>query len=715
MAVVYALQRLCFGHLVAGDWSAVRSCADEALALGASVGPRGADRPPLAWLTLAGRAPGPGRVRRPVARARGGGRSPPAGHPHRSGARPDPLGQGEPRRRRRRHASPRSTTCAGCGVPAIARMAAVARIDAAVRADDPDLAAAGSTSSPPSPSATGRPWALAAVAYGRAMTAGAGPGRGAVRAGAGSTTRVRAAASTRRAPSWRTASGCGGRNDASTPGSTCGRAWRPSRTCGPSRWSTGPPRSCAPPARPPASATPPPRSSSRRWSSRSPSSSRPGSRTRTSPPSAGSRRGRWPSTCATCSPRRGSPRAGSSPGSTSGTAPTASTVGLDRLLKRRGHHPGHLTGASDGVRDHARQQCLTPCESETAMSIDTHTTPPPDAATAPRGPLGRIIAGSLAAGLVTALVLSLVVFAGASEPTITGSMLIAFGARLGPAGTAVGASHQPAAALDDRAGLAMGVTGLALVALTPGDERHDRARAGCGRRPCWRWRRTSGCGPAAACRAAAAGSSRRSSPCWPSPRSPPPSRTSPCCATSTATPPPGTGTTSTATGSTSTAEAQGGPTVVLDNGLGEVTASWARIVAQVGPTTRVCAYDRAGQGWSDDAAGTPRTASPPPTTCTACSASPASTAPTCWSGTPSAAPTRMTYAAQYPQQVAGMVLLDSSSPEQFTEISGYAGQYAVMRRALALAPTSAGSGWAGSSPPWRPPTCPAPEPTACGP
>ena len=43
----------------------------------------------------------------------------------------------------------------------------------------------------------------------------------------------------------------------------------------------------------------------------------------------------------------------------------------------------------------------------------------------------------------------------------------------------------------------------------------------------------------------------------------------------------------------------------------------------------------------------------------------------------------MTYAAQYPEQVAGMVLLDSSSPEQFTEIPAYPGQYAVMRRGLA--------------------------------
>ena len=50
---------------------------------------------------------------------------------------------------------------------------------------------------------------------------------------------------------------------------------------------------------------------------------------------------------------------------------------------------------------------------------------------------------------------------------------------------------------------------------------------------------------------------------------------------------------------------QGSPTVVLDNGLGEVTASWARIVAEVGTTARVCAYDRAGQGWSEDSATTP--------------------------------------------------------------------------------------------------------------
>src|SRR3954453_4995116 len=45
----------------------------------------------------------------------------------------------------------------------------------------------------------------------------------------------------------------------------------------------------------------------------------------------------------------------------------------------------------------------------------------------------------------------------------------------------------------------------------------------------------------------------------------------------------------------------GSPTVVLSNGLGGLSAGWTRITAPIAETTRVCAYDRAGQGWSDDA------------------------------------------------------------------------------------------------------------------
>ena len=49
----------------------------------------------------------------------------------------------------------------------------------------------------------------------------------------------------------------------------------------------------------------------------------------------------------------------------------------------------------------------------------------------------------------------------------------------------------------------------------------------------------------------------------------------------------------------------------------------------------------------------------------------------------------MTYAHRYPEQVAGLVLLDSSSPYQLTKVTAYPGQYALMRRGLALLPTLA--------------------------
>ena len=114
-------------------------------------------------------------------------------------------------------------------------------------------------------------------------------------------------------------------------------------------------------------------------------------------------------------------------------------------------------------------------------------------------------------------------------------------------------------------------------------------------------------------------------------------------------------------GSTSTAAA-GAPTVVLFNGLGEFSASWARIVDRVAATTRVCAYDRAGQGWSDDVDASPgrrRGRRGPPR---ACWPPPARRARSSWSGHSIGGPYAMTYADQYPDEVAGMVLLDSTSP-----------------------------------------------------
>ena len=65
------------------------------------------------------------------------------------------------------------------------------------------------------------------------------------------------------------------------------------------------------------------------------------------------------------------------------------------------------------------------------MAVDIHPTVQPAGTDVPAGrhtPVARVIAGSLAAGATAALVLTLVVFAGASEYVITGAALVAFGA-----------------------------------------------------------------------------------------------------------------------------------------------------------------------------------------------------------------------------------------------------------------------------------------------
>jgi pimeloyl-ACP methyl ester carboxylesterase len=130
----------------------------------------------------------------------------------------------------------------------------------------------------------------------------------------------------------------------------------------------------------------------------------------------------------------------------------------------------------------------------------------------------------------------------------------------------------------------------------------------------------------------------------------------------------------------------GSPTVVLSNGLGGVSAGWARITRPVAATTRVCAYDRAGQGWSDDTASAQDGVESAEDLHTLL-AEAGEHGPYVLVGHSTGGTYAMTYASQYPDQVAGLVLLDSSSPEQFTRMPDYPWQYALMRRAYALMPT----------------------------
>jgi pimeloyl-ACP methyl ester carboxylesterase len=132
----------------------------------------------------------------------------------------------------------------------------------------------------------------------------------------------------------------------------------------------------------------------------------------------------------------------------------------------------------------------------------------------------------------------------------------------------------------------------------------------------------------------------------------------------------------------------GGPTVVLFNGMGEFSGSWARITDQLGQTTRVCAYDRAGQAWSDDL-DQPQDGVTAAADLHALLAAAGEQGPYVLVGHSVGGPYALTYAAQYPEDVAGMVLLDSSSPRQFADMPAYPLQYALMKRGLSLMPTLA--------------------------
>ena len=173
MAVVYALQRLCFTHFSRGDLAAVRSAADEARGLGVTLNQPALTAAPLAWLTLLAAVQGRedydtlmDELDRVVVGQPLGILSAPTqdvtrwARGIRAAATGDNFGAAHQFRQFR--------------VAALARMATVDRIDAAVRAGEPELARSATEDLAPFAEATGWPWARAAVAYGHAATGDSG-------------------------------------------------------------------------------------------------------------------------------------------------------------------------------------------------------------------------------------------------------------------------------------------------------------------------------------------------------------------------------------------------------------------------------------------------------------------------------------------------------------------------------------------------------------
>src|ERR687893_3305360 len=110
---------------------------------------------------------------------------------------------------------------------------------------------------------------------------------------------------------------------------------------------------------------------------------------------------------------------------------------------------------------------------------------------------------------------------------------------------------------------------------------------------------------------------------------------------------------------------QGSPTVVLDAGSGAMSASWVLVQREVSDTTRVCAYDRAGIGWSE-MGPEPRDAKQISSELHALLTKAGIEGPYVLVGHSFGGLYMQTYAARYPDEVAGVALVESSHPDQFS-------------------------------------------------
>lgn len=110
---------------------------------------------------------------------------------------------------------------------------------------------------------------------------------------------------------------------------------------------------------------------------------------------------------------------------------------------------------------------------------------------------------------------------------------------------------------------------------------------------------------------------------------------------------------------------EGRPTVVLETGTLAMSALWGWVQPQVAVHTRVCSYDRAGKGWSEPGPE-PRDALRIASELRTLLRNAGETPPYVLVGHSFGGPLVRVYADQYPEDVAGLLLLDSSHPDQAT-------------------------------------------------
>lgn len=110
-------------------------------------------------------------------------------------------------------------------------------------------------------------------------------------------------------------------------------------------------------------------------------------------------------------------------------------------------------------------------------------------------------------------------------------------------------------------------------------------------------------------------------------------------------------------------EGEGTPTVILDSGAGGIGLSWELVRPAIAKVTRVVTYDRAGLGWSDPSPK-PRKADVMAEELHTMLKNANIAGPYILVGHSLGGPVARLFAAKYPDEVAGLVMVDSAHEQQ---------------------------------------------------
>jgi pimeloyl-ACP methyl ester carboxylesterase len=128
----------------------------------------------------------------------------------------------------------------------------------------------------------------------------------------------------------------------------------------------------------------------------------------------------------------------------------------------------------------------------------------------------------------------------------------------------------------------------------------------------------------------------------------------------------------------------GSPTVILDALFPGTVSNWVRVQPEIAKTTHVCAYDRAGQGWSDSGPE-PRDAEQQARELHTLLTNAGIAGPYILVGHSLGGLSVRMFADQYPDEVAGMVLIEGTNPDAWKQLGQPEG-VGVDRNQLAVAP-----------------------------